>query len=79
MDGVTLKRGGCILYTPPLDLLDLPSPGLTARGAYCTVDEGSRKKRAVPDTYPWFYMPRPPLDFAALVGFQVEAHERNNG
>jgi hypothetical protein len=38
-----------VLYTPPLDLL--PSPGLTARDAYCTVDEGGRKKRAVPDTY----------------------------
>jgi hypothetical protein len=78
MSGVTLGRDGCVLYTPPLDLLDLPSSGLTARDAYCTVDEGGRKKRAIPGTYQWFYIPHPPLDFAALVDFLLEAHERNN-
>ena len=48
-------------------ILDLPSLSLTARDGYCTVDEGGWKKRAVQDTYQWFYIPHPPLEFAALV------------
>ena len=73
MVGVALGREVDAYCTLLPSILDLPSSGLTARDAYCTVDEGGRKKCAVLDTYPWSYIPHPPLDFAALVHFMEEA------
>ena len=73
MVGVALGREVDAYCTLLPSILDLPSSRLTARDAYCTVDEGGRKKRAVLDTYTWFYIPHPPLDFAALVHFMEEA------
>ena len=68
---VALGRCGCVLYCTLLPSIFFLHRALLLVMRTVLSTRGGRKKCVVPDNYPWFSIPHPPLDFAALVDVMI--------